>query len=142
MLVVDLHQTYWNEITELVSIITLVSITSVALDLRQAITYEGHKQNKENAIITFQGGASLFVVHPFITYKSLYWFTEKIKDLFLCDTDYVSYCAIESEWIRSLWAGVCKIFFKNLFEDTLDLELCWKRDSTLGAFLPVLWIFT
>ena len=55
MLVVDLHQTYWNEITELVSIITLVSITSVALDLRQAITYEGHKQNKENAIITFQG---------------------------------------------------------------------------------------
>ena len=81
-----------------------------------------------------------FVVHAFITYKSLYWFTEKIKDLFLCDTDYVSYCAIESEWIRSLWAGVCKIFFKNLFEDTLDLELCWKRDSTLGAFLPVLWI--
>ena len=38
VLVVGLYQTYRNDITELV-IIALVSITSVALDLRQVITY-------------------------------------------------------------------------------------------------------
>ena len=38
VLVVGLYRTHWNEITELVSI-TLVNITAVVLDLRQAITY-------------------------------------------------------------------------------------------------------
>ena len=38
VLVVGFYQTHWNEITELASI-ALVSITSVALDLRWAITY-------------------------------------------------------------------------------------------------------
>ena len=37
---------------------------------------------------------------------------------------YVSCCAIEWEWIWFLWIGVLKIFFKNLFENTLDLWLC------------------
>ena len=38
VLVVGFYQTHWNEITELVSI-ALVIITSVALDVRQTITY-------------------------------------------------------------------------------------------------------
>ena len=38
MLVVDLYQVDWSEIAESISI-TLVSILSVALDLRQAINY-------------------------------------------------------------------------------------------------------
>ena len=50
---VGLYQNHCNDITELVSI-TLVSITSVALDLRQAITLKSYKWNKENLIITFR----------------------------------------------------------------------------------------
>ena len=38
VLVVAFYQNHWNEFTELVSI-TLVSITSIALDFDQAITY-------------------------------------------------------------------------------------------------------
>ena len=37
VLMVGLYETHWSEITEVS--ITLVSITSVALDLHQAITY-------------------------------------------------------------------------------------------------------
>ena len=37
VLVVGFYETHWNEITDVS--ITLVSLTSVALDLHQAITY-------------------------------------------------------------------------------------------------------
>ena len=38
LLVIDLYQTHWNEIPESVTI-SIVSVASVSLDLRQAITY-------------------------------------------------------------------------------------------------------
>ena len=46
VLLVGLYQTHWNEIAELVSI-TLVSITSFELDLRQTNLLKSYKGNKE-----------------------------------------------------------------------------------------------
>ena len=54
VLVVDLYQTHWNEITELVDI-ALVSITSISCLRFTSGNYllKPYKWNKENAIITF-----------------------------------------------------------------------------------------
>ena len=74
-------------------------------------------------------------MHVFITRKTVYWFTEKIKDLFLCDRIHeLRHLLCQNEFIN--W------FFKNLFEKNLDLQLYQKGDFISGVFLQVLWTLT
>ena len=72
-------------------------------------------------------------------WRSLYHISIDLQTCFyvieICESliDYVSYCAVESEWVWFLWIGIWK---------QLRPVFMLKKDSISGIFLHVLRIFT